>query len=133
MDIFYPTTVSDAGIQSLIDDYSKNNDIDTEEDQTQQKSRGKRTQTKKKKKKPKQKHVLDRLRERVTELMAVFEENGLFLPPPESLSEKGKVWSSRIYGADKKRQRKHCERQLVEDRIQQLSKCLKEQHGITAS
>ena len=74
----------------------------------------------------KQQHSLDYLRQRVTALMEIFEKLGLWIPPQESMSEKGKVWSSRNYGADKKRQRKNAERQLLEDRIQQLEKCLEE-------
>jgi len=71
------------------------------------------------------------LKQRVSDLMNIFEEHGLWIPPPDSLSEKGKVWSSRIYGADKKQQRKNAERMLVEDRIAQLEYCLQEKHGIS--
>lgn len=120
-----------AEIQSLIDDYSKN-EVETES-QTSKTAKKKRKNNKNNKKNSKQHNALDHLRERITELMTVFEDNGLFIPPPESLSEKGKVWSSRIYGADKKRQRKHAERQLLEDRLQQLEQCLLEQHGIANS
>jgi len=83
-----------------------------------------------KRRKKKKQRSLDHLKEHVSKLMITFEEHGLFIPLPESMSEKGKVWSSRIYGADKKRQRKNTERQLVENRIEQLEFCLNEKHGI---
>ena len=76
-------------------------------------------------------HSLDHLKQRISDLVNTFEEQGLFIPPAGSMSEKGKVWSSRIYGADKKRQRKNTERLLLEDRIEQLEYCLHEQHGIS--
>ena len=72
---------------------------------------------------------LDSLRERVSDLMSIFEQQGWYIPIPES-SNNGKVWSSRIYGADRKRQRKNAERQVIVNRIQQLEHCLKEEHGI---
>lgn len=43
---------------------------------------------------------------------------------------KGKVWSNRNYGADKKRQRKQNEKQMLETRIVQLERVLREEHGI---
>ena len=111
-----------AEIQTMIAELRENN-------QVEEGTSKKKAKKSKRRKKPKQ-NSLDHLRERVTELMTIFEEHGIFIPPPESLSEKGKVWSSRIYGADKKRQRKNAERQLLEDRILQLEHCLREQHGI---
>ena len=77
--------------------------------------------------------------------MSVFEENGWFIPLPESSTttsgqsdgknnhnsnKKGKVWSNRNYGADKKRQRKQSERQLLDARIAQLEKVLEDEHGV---
>ena len=74
--------------------------------------------------------------------MSVFEENGWFIPLPESSSsgqsnskditsnKKGKVWSNRNYGADKKRQRKQSERQLLDARVAQLEKVLEDEHGV---
>ena len=84
-----------------------------------------------KKDKPRQ-HSLDYLRQRVTHLMSIFEEHGWFIPLPESTNDK-KVWSNRNYGADKKRQRKQNERQMIEERIAQLEKVLKDEHGIEGS
>jgi hypothetical protein len=80
---------------------------------------------------PPKKKSLDHLKQRVSELMDIFEEHDLWIPPPNALSEKGKVWSSRIYGSDKKKQRKNTERMLVEDRIAQLETCLQEEHGLS--
>lgn len=80
----------------------------------------------------KKQHSLDHLQQRVSELMATFEEHGWFVPPAQSMSEKGKVKSNRNYGADKKRQRKNTQRQLLENRIRQLEMCLQEEHGIVA-
>lgn len=99
-------------------------DCEIESTKTDQKA------TRRKKKKKKQ-HSLDHLKEHVSNLMTTFEEHGFFIPLPESMSEKGKVWSSRIYGADKKRQRKNAERQFLEDRIDQLELCLNETHGLS--
>uniref|UniRef100_A0A7R9WEG9 Uncharacterized protein n=1 Tax=Pseudictyota dubia TaxID=2749911 RepID=A0A7R9WEG9_9STRA len=91
-----------------------------------------RSARKKHKKSKTKQHSLDHLRRRVSDLMALYEERGLFVPLPESLSERGKVWSSRNYGADKKRQRKNAERQLLQDRIEQLERFLSEEHGVCA-
>lgn len=115
-------------IQSFIDIHSKEDEssrLDKREIQSNRNSNNR----KKRHKKSKQ-NSLDHLRQRVTELMRIFEDRGIFLPPPESLSEKGKVWSNRNYGADKKRQRKNAERQLLINRIEQLELCLKEKHGL---
>lgn len=119
-----------AEIQSLIDSYC-NEDIDQDDKSNSIKTikDKKHNKPKKKRKKGKQ-NSLDHLRERVTELMTIFEDKGLFIPLPPSLSEKGKVWSSRIYGADKKRSRKNAERHLLEDRFEQLEYVLQEEHGI---
>ena len=133
-----------------------------------EKHRKQQKKNRKKKNNQKQQHSLDHLRERVSELMSIYEEKGLFIPLPESSSSttsssttsdcsddhddggssihsmtttttttttktkkmnkknegKGKVWSSRNYGADKKRQRKNVERQLLESRIKQLEQQL---------
>ena len=134
-----------AEIQSLIESYKKGEfskgDGDSEDDETfntkrkqDQKKKQKKMRTKPKnggKAKKSRSHSLDYLKQRISELVKLFEEHGLFIPPAESLSEKGKVWSSRIYGADKKKQRKNTERVLLEDRIEQLEYCLTEQHGIS--
>jgi hypothetical protein len=66
-------------------------------------------------------HSLDRMKQRVSALMALFQAYGVFLPAPDtSMSTKGKVWSSRNYGQDRKRQRKRTERDFVRARIAQL-------------
>lgn len=68
--------------------------------------------------------------------MSIFETNGWFIPVLESMphnhetDKKGKVWSNRNYGADKKRQRKNCERQMLEARIEQLESVLRIEHGV---
>ena len=43
---------------------------------------------------------------------------------------KGKVWSNRNYGQDKKRQRKESERRMIERRIIQLECILQNEHGM---
>ena len=45
-------------------------------------------------------------------------------------SKKGKVWSNRNYGQDKKRQRKDNERRMIEGRIVQLECILRNEHGM---
>lgn len=95
--------------------------------------------------KSKSQHSLEHLRQRVSHLMSIFENQGWFIPLPESTTsisnqnksnknsseKKGKVWSNRNYGADKKRQRKQSEKQTVEARIAQLEAVLKDEHGMT--
>ena len=80
--------------------------------------------------KAKSQHSLDHLSARVSELMSIFESNGWFipLPVPAGDGKKGKQWSSRNYGADKKRQRKANERQLIEARIDQLERVLRDEY-----
>ena len=99
---------------------------------------------KKKKKVSKSQHSLDSLRQRVSDLMSIFEENCWFIPMPDfssnntisnqnqkdSKKKGGKVWSNRNYGADKKRQRKQSERIMLEVRIQQLEATLRNDHGV---
>ena len=64
------------------------------------------------------------------------ETNGWFIPVLESMphnhktDKKGKVWSNRNYGADKKRQRKQTERQSIEGRIAQLENVLRDEHDM---
>lgn len=100
----------------------------------------------KKKKQSKSQHSLDRLRQRVSYLMTIFEGQGWFIPMPDSINinnststdqhhqqnkkNGGKVWSNRNYGADKKRQRKQSERVMLESRILQLEAVLKDEHGV---
>ncbi|CAJ1964610.1 unnamed protein product [Cylindrotheca closterium] len=87
-----------------------------------------------KRRKRKKKLSMDDLKRKVSELMQIFEEHGIFVPPPESTNgQKNKVWSNRNYGADKKRQRKNAERELIEARIVQLESCLKSDHGLLLS
>ncbi len=62
---------------------------------------------------------LQQLKFRVTELLLLYERYGLFIPPSEFA--KGKVWSSRNYAKDKKRQKKIAERDFVVRRIAQLT------------
>ena len=73
---------------------------------------------------------IDELKRRVSQLMDVFEEHGLFVPLPDSTDGQKKVWSNRNYGADKKRQRKNAERDLLEARVMQLESYLTQEHGI---
>lgn len=81
----------------------------------------------KNRKSSKSQHSLDHMRQRVSELYSVFETNGWFVPLPDPTSNK--VWSNRNYGADKKRQRKHQERHLLESRVAQLETVLREEHS----
>mmetsp|Transcript_12234 Transcript_12234/g.16000 ORF Transcript_12234/g.16000 Transcript_12234/m.16000 type:complete len:212 (-) Transcript_12234:48-683(-) len=93
-------------------------------------SRGQQRKNKrrsKKKKKSKSQHSLDHLKQQVSNLMGFFEEHGWFIPMPDD-STSGKVWSNRMYGADKKKQRKQNERQMLECRIIQLATVLKDDH-----
>ena len=97
-----------------------------------------------KKGKSKSQHSLEHLRQRVSHLMSLFEKNGWFIPLPDydysqnnhdqqqqsKNNKKGKVWSNRNYGADKKRQRKHSEKEMPEARIAQLENVLQHQHGV---
>lgn len=82
-----------------------------------------------KRRKRKKKKSIGDLKRRVSELMQILEEHGIFVPPPESTNGQKKVWSNRNYGADKKRQRKNAERELLEARIFQLESCLESVHG----
>lgn len=82
----------------------------------------------KKKKKSKSQHSLDHLKQQVSNLMGIFEEYGWFIPMPDDDSTSGKVWSNRMYGADKKKQRKQNERQMLECRIVQLETVLRDDH-----
>mmetsp|Transcript_18299 Transcript_18299/g.33444 ORF Transcript_18299/g.33444 Transcript_18299/m.33444 type:complete len:128 (-) Transcript_18299:60-443(-) len=103
----------------------------------------------KNKNKSKSQHSLEHLRQRVSHLMSIFEEHGWFIPLPGDLStaptsgnndndnhnnngnnKKGKVWSNRNYGADKKRQRKQSEGKMLEVRIAQLETVLEDKHGM---
>mmetsp|Transcript_7393 Transcript_7393/g.16763 ORF Transcript_7393/g.16763 Transcript_7393/m.16763 type:complete len:174 (-) Transcript_7393:31-552(-) len=98
-----------------------------------------------KKSKSKSQHSLEHLRQRVTHLMSIFEEQGWFIPLPglstssassnnndakNKSSKKGKVWSNRNYGADKKRQRKQSEREMLDARVVQLENVLRDEHGM---
>ena len=97
----------------------------------------------KRERKSKSQHSLDYLRQRASFLMSIFEEKGWFIPLPEppaasisnskddAGSKKGKVWSNRNYGADKKRQRKQGEKQMLDARISQLEAVLADEHGMT--
>lgn len=90
----------------------------------------------------KSQHSLEHLRRRVSHLMSCFEEHGWFVPLPRDPSDRagghddaedgrrGKVWSNRNYGADKKRQRKQTERRMLEARISQLETVLEAEHGV---
>jgi hypothetical protein len=113
--------------------------------QNNRKSKGKGKSKKSKQQQQQQsqhQHSLDHLQHRVSELMSIFQEHDWFIPLPNSTSttiseksgggNKGKVKSNRNYGADKKRQRKHAQRQLLEMRIQQLESCLKLEHGLSS-
>ena len=137
---------SDDEIESLISNFKEK--IDQEEEDIRnnsskggaggKKKKGKKNSNKntsaanggKKQRHGGNKHGINHLKQRVSELMKIFEDNDLFIPPPVSMSEKGKVWSSRIYGADKKNSRKNAERLLVEERISQLENCLTNEHKI---
>ena len=78
--------------------------------------------------KAKSQHSLDHLSTRVSELLSIFESKGWYIPLPDSDEKKGKQWSNRNYGADKKRQRKANERQMIEARIQQLERVLRDEY-----
>ena len=81
-------------------------------------------------------HTLTHLRQHISHLISIYETNGWFIPLQESEMSgkckdgKGKVWSNRNYGADKKRQRKQNERCLLEGRIEQLENVLREEHDV---
>ncbi|KAL3938867.1 MAG: hypothetical protein SGBAC_006306 [Bacillariaceae sp.] len=77
-----------------------------------------------KRRKRKKKASIDDLKRNVSELMQMFDEHGIFVPLPDSTNGQQKNWSNRNYGADKKRQRKNAERELLEARIIQLEQCL---------
>ena len=72
--------------------------------------------------------------------MVIFEKNGWFITLPDYSQNdgdqqskkhgKGKVWSNRNYGADKKRQRNQNEREMLEAGIVQLKSVLHNQHGL---
>ena len=72
--------------------------------------------------------------------MVIFKKNGWFITLPDYSQNdgdqqskkygKGKVWSNQNYGADKKRQRKQNEREMLEARIVQLESVLRNQHGL---
>ena len=95
-----------------------------------QQRKNKRRSKKNKKKKSKSQHSLDHLKQQVSTLMRIFEEYGWFIPMPDndSTSAGNKVWSNRMYGADKKKQRKQNERQMLECRIVQLETVLRDDH-----
>ena len=83
-------------------------------------------------KRKQKKKSLDDLQQRVSQLYDIFEHHGLFVPLPDSTDSQRKTWSNRNYGADKKRQRKNAQRDLLQARIQQLEHCLKNEHNINA-
>jgi len=95
-----------------------------------QQRKNKRRSKKKIKKKSKSQHSLDHLKQQVSNLMKTFEVYGWFIPMPDndSTSAGNKVWSNRMYGADKKKQRKQNERQMLECRIVQLETVLRDDH-----
>ena len=73
-------------------------------------------------------HV-DRLKQYVSALMALYDQHSLCIPLPDMID--GKVWSSRNYGQDKKRQRKKRELDFLREmRIPQLEAGLRER-GLT--
>ena len=62
---------------------------------------------------------LGHLKQRVRALLEIYEAHDICIPAPHMV--KGKSWSSRIYGQDRKKQRKGVERRvLVESRFPQL-------------
>lgn len=106
--------------------------------QTTSSTRSQQRKQRRKSRKGKSQHSLEYLRERISELMSIYEENGWFIPLPETFADqnddsnkkKGKSWSNRNYGADKKRQRKQTERSMLENRIEQLEKVLVDEQGM---
>jgi len=80
-------------------------------------------------KKKKKQHSLEHLHKRVSDLMAELEQQDLFIPLPDEPKEKGKVWSNRNYGQDKKKQRKAAERHFLEQRIAQLEAYMTENNA----
>ena len=114
----------------LSDDTRANHNDDSGTVVTNATSKSQQKKTKRKNRKnTKSQHTLDHMRQKVSELMHVFDENGWFLPLPETTTNDKKVWSNRNYGADKKRQRKNQERLLLEARIIQLEAVLREEHS----
>lgn len=137
----------------IIDDSSSSSDSTTFKDLTKDISVSTTTGQKKSKhgkknRAYKSQHSLDTMRQRVSHLMSIFEDNGWFIPMPDSNNKPstitsddqqqsnntkkngGRVWSNRNYGADKKRQRKQSERVMLEARIQQLEAVLKDEHSV---
>ncbi len=135
----------------IIDDSSSSSDSTTFKNLTRDISVSattgqRKSKRSKKKRASKSQHSLDTMRQRVSHLMSIFEDNGWFIPMPDSNHNQstitsdqqqsknskkngGKVWSNRNYGADKKRQRKQSERVILEARIQQLEAVLKDEHS----
>ena len=141
-----------------IDNNASNTQTATHRQSQQQRKDNKRHKSRKAKKKHKQ-HSLEHLKQKVTHLMSIFEKNGWYIPLPNSHAEsiletsiargeregidpiittnkvkkqskKGKVWSNRNYGQDKKRQRKENERRMIEGRIIQLERVLRNEHNM---
>ena len=143
-----------------IDDNINASDTQTANHQSQQQRKDNKRSKNRKAKKKKKQHSLEHLKQKVTHLMSIFEKNGWYIPLPNSHTEsvvetsivkggegrdatttndkvnnkkqskKGKVWSNRNYGQDKKRQRKENERRMIERRIIQLERILRNEHGM---
>ena len=137
---------SDLSISNRVGEIGKDDDVaSTSSSCTTSTTRSQQRKLKrqsKRERKSKSQHSLDYLRQRVSFLMSIFEEKGWFIPLPEPPaasesnskddgSKKGKVWSNRNYGADKKRQRKQDEKQMLDARISQLEAVLADEHGMT--
>ena len=123
-------------VKGYEDDASALTSCTARSEQRKLKRRSKRTKSNK------SQHSLEHLRQRISHLMSIFERHGWFVPLPDTPSssrsngvdnklgnKKGKTWSNRNYGADKKRQRKQREMQMLEERIVQLELVLRDDHG----
>ena len=122
---------SDAAIRSIVADLQRLHHSTSTDNSSKQTAKHRQQHRKKKNSRNHNGNGIDGLRGVVSELIQQCEDRHLFVPPPASETDTGKVWSSRIYGADKKQQRKRTERRLLEARIVQLEKYLQEQDSIT--
>eukprot|EP00592_Proboscia_alata_P013782 CAMPEP_0194387494 /NCGR_PEP_ID=MMETSP0174-20130528/92719_1 /TAXON_ID=216777 /ORGANISM="Proboscia alata, Strain PI-D3" /LENGTH=121 /DNA_ID=CAMNT_0039177745 /DNA_START=70 /DNA_END=432 /DNA_ORIENTATION=+ len=121
MEFSCESSLSDDSNRSLLDLSVLDTPSSEDDGNTKETMHTKRNKYPIRKRRQKQ-HSLDHLRHRVREILELFETKGIFVPLPENETEKGKVWSNRNYGQDKKRQRKKSERLFLERRIIQLEK-----------
>ncbi|CAB9503887.1 expressed unknown protein [Seminavis robusta] len=112
-------------IQRMIEQFSAEQKAESGKNSSKKKQGTKRQGNQKSKKKHRP-NSLDDLHEKLGQLTARLEKQGVFIPPSlddaDDDGRSGKVWSNRNYGADKKRQRKEAERFFLKRRIEQLEK-----------